>query len=49
MKLPAASCTSAGKSESSCTCRISMTSFPEAGQRVAHSIASSLDLTWIIQ
>src|SRR6266581_2103771 len=40
---------SAGKSESSCTWRISIVSFSEAGQRLAHSIASSRDFTWIIQ
>ena len=45
----AASWTSAGKSPNSCTCRTSMTSFSDAGQREAHSIASARDLTWIIQ
>ena len=44
----AASFTSAGKSENSCTWRTSMTQ-SSPGQRVAHSIASSLDFTWIIQ
>jgi hypothetical protein len=41
--------TSGGKSSSSCTWRISITSFPEAGQRDAHAIASSRERTWIIQ
>jgi hypothetical protein len=41
----AACLTSAGKSENSCTWRISITSLSEAGQRDAHSIASSFDLT----
>src|SRR5712692_9048907 len=45
----AASWTSAGKSDISCTWRSSITSLSEAGQRDAHSTASSLDLTWIIQ
>src|SRR5258706_14468707 len=45
----AAFCTSAGKSVNSCTGRTSMVSFSKAGQRVAHSIASSFDFTWIIQ
>src|SRR5262249_13955251 len=40
---PAAACTSGGNSENSCTCRISITSFGDAGQRQAHSIASSLE------
>ena len=44
----AASCTSAGKSENSCTWRTSMTQ-SSPGHRVAHSMASSLDFTWIIQ
>src|SRR5262249_46193088 len=38
-----------GKSAISCTWRISITSFSPPGQRLAHSIASSLDFTWIIQ
>src|SRR6185437_5940081 len=45
----AASRTSSGKSDISCTWRISMISLAEAGQRDAHSIASSRDFTWIIQ
>ncbi len=40
----AASCTSGGKSAISCTWRISIISLSEAGQRLAHSIASSLRL-----
>jgi len=40
----AAFCTAGGKSEKSCTWRTSITSFSEAGQRDAHSMASSLDL-----
>jgi hypothetical protein len=43
--LAAASLTSAGKSENSCTWRISITSLSEAGQRDAHSTASSIDFT----
>ena len=39
----------AGKSDISCTWRTSITSLSEAGQRLAHSIASSFDFTWIIQ
>ena len=45
----AAALTSSGKSDISCTWRISITSSPEAGHRLAHSIASSFDFTWIIQ
>ena len=48
-KPAAASLTSAGKSENSWTWRTSITSLSEAGQRDAHSIASSFDFTWIIQ
>jgi hypothetical protein len=48
-KPSAAFCTSGGKSDISCTWRISMTSFSEAGQLLAHAIASSLDFTSIIQ
>ena len=45
----AACCTSSGKSAISCTCRISMISLSEAGQRWAQAIASSRDATSIIQ
>src|SRR6266567_685613 len=45
----AASLTSAGKSENSCTWRTSITSLSEAGQRHTHSTASAFDFTWIIQ
>jgi hypothetical protein len=48
-KPAAASWTSAGKSSNSCTWRISITSLLEAGQRFAHSIASSFEPTSIIQ
>jgi hypothetical protein len=41
----AAFLTSAGKSENSCTWRTSITSLSEAGQRDAHSTASSFDFT----
>src|SRR6266702_4160737 len=41
----AAALTSAGKSENSCTWRTSITSLSEAGHRLAHSSASSLDFT----
>src|SRR6266404_6782028 len=41
----AASWTSAGKYDISCTWRSSITSLSEAGQRDAHSTASSFDLT----
>ncbi len=37
------------KSSGSITCRSSIVSFSEPGQRDAHSIASSFDFTWIIQ
>ena len=40
---------SGGKSDISCTCRTSITSLSPAGQRDAHSTASSFDFTWIIQ
>src|SRR5690242_18956612 len=46
---PAERWTSSGKSSSSCTCRISMTSPESIGARRAESIASSRDRTWIIQ
>src|SRR5436309_1008548 len=41
--------TSGGKSDASNTWRISMTSPAAKGTRLAHSIASSFDFTWIIQ
>src|SRR5260370_22032372 len=41
----AASWTSAGKSENSCTWRTSSTSLSEAGHRFAHPTASSFDFT----
>ncbi len=40
---------SSSKSDASCSCRISMTSFSLAGQRFAHSTASAFDFTSIIQ
>src|SRR5262249_47158808 len=46
---PAALCTSGGKSDSSKTCRTSITLPSAAGQRDAHSTASAFDFTWIIQ
>src|SRR5260370_10045518 len=49
VKPAAACCTSGEKSDISCTCRISMISFLEAGHLVAQAIASSRDLTSIIQ
>ena len=45
----AAFLTSSGKSDSSCTWRTSITSLSEPGHREAHSIASAIDFTWIIQ
>ena len=45
----AAFCTSSGKSDISCTCRTSMISLFPIGARLAHSMASSRDFTWIIQ
>src|SRR2546425_8501223 len=47
--LPAAFRTSGGRSSSSCTWRTSMMSPSCIGARFAHSTASSLDFTWIIQ
>ena len=46
---PAASCTSCGKSDISKIWRTSIMSPSPAGQRDAHSIASSRDLAWMIQ
>ena len=41
--------TGCGNSESSCTWRTSIVSPSEAGQREAHSMASSLEFTLIVQ
>ena len=41
--------TSGPNSEASKTWQISITSSSDAGQREAHSIASSFDVAWIIQ
>jgi hypothetical protein len=49
VKPAAASCTSGGKSDISCTWRTSMISFSPPGQREAHSMASSREATLIIQ
>ena len=38
-----------GSPSISCTWRTSITSLSDAGQRDAHSMASSFDFTWIIQ
>jgi len=46
---PAAFCTSSGKSASSNTWRISMTSLAEAGHLLAQAIASAREATSIIQ
>ena len=49
VKPAAASCTSGGKSPNSWTWRTSISSLSDMGQRDAHAIASSFDLTSIIQ
>src|SRR2546425_12840900 len=47
--LPAAFWISGGKSDNSCTWRTSMISPSSMGARLAHSMASSRDFTWITQ